>query len=206
MELAGLVVFATAYTLAVASPGPGVTALVARVLGRGLAGAPAYIAGFVVGDLVWFTVAALGLAAVAQTWATAFLVIKWLGVAYLLWLAYRMWTAPAEPVDLAPERGGASNAGELFLAGLALTLGNPKVMAFFLALLPTIVDLEGLSAVAFAELVALIAVILSGVMAGYALLAQRARRFVADPRAMRAVNRVCGAALAGAAATVAARG
>lgn len=205
MDLAGLLVFATAYTLAVASPGPGVTALVARVLGRGLSGSPAYIAGFVAGDLVWFSVAALGLAALAQAWATAFLVIKWLGVAYLLYLAWKMWTAPAAGVPIEAGADDASGA-ELFMAGLLLTLGNPKVMAFFLALLPTIIDLRGLTPLAFAELVVMIAVILSAVLGAYALLADRARRFVANARAMRLVNRACGVAIAGAAATVAARG
>jgi len=204
MELAGLIVFATAYTLAVASPGPGVTALVARVLGRGLRGSPAYIAGFVAGDLVWFMVAALGLAAIAQSYATLFVIIKWLGVAYLLYLAWKMWTAPAAGVEVEARADDAS-AAQLFVAGLTLTLGNPKVMAFFLALLPTIVDLRGLSTLAFLELVALIAVILTSVLAGYALLADRARRFIASPSAMRIVNRVCGVAIAGAAATVATR-
>lgn len=204
MELAGLIVFAAAYALAVASPGPGVTALVARVLGRGLRGSPAYIAGFVVGDLVWFSVAAFGLAALAQAWATAFLIIKWIGIAYLLWLAWKMWTAPTAGVEITAVADDA-RPGQLFAAGLLLTLGNPKVMAFFLALLPTIIDLNGLSLVAFVELFLLIAIILTAVLGSYALLAERARRLVASPQAMRIVNRLCGAAIAGAAATVAAR-
>ncbi|MBV8306165.1 MAG: LysE family transporter, partial [Gammaproteobacteria bacterium] len=66
MSLYGLAVFSLVYALAVASPGPGVASVVARALGRGLAGAPAYIAGFVVGDLLWFTLAAAGLAMLAE--------------------------------------------------------------------------------------------------------------------------------------------
>jgi threonine/homoserine/homoserine lactone efflux protein len=204
MEVAGLAVFAAAYALAVASPGPGVTALVARVLGRGLRGSPAYIAGFVVGDLVWFSVAAVGLAALAQTWATAFLIVKWIGIAYLLWLAWKMWTAPAAGVEITAI-GDDVRPVQFFAAGLLLTLGNPKVMAFFLALLPTFIDLNGLSLLAFVELFAVIIVVLSTVLGAYALLAERARHFVASPQAMRIVNRVCGAAIAGAAATVVAR-
>jgi threonine/homoserine/homoserine lactone efflux protein len=60
MSLYGLSIFAAVYVLAVASPGPGVAAIVARVLGRGTRGAPAFIAGFLVGDLIWFTFAATG--------------------------------------------------------------------------------------------------------------------------------------------------
>jgi threonine/homoserine/homoserine lactone efflux protein len=204
MEVAAVAVFAAAYGLAAISPGPGVAALVARVLGAGLAGAPAYVAGFVGGELLWFSVAALGLAAVAQVWATAFLVLKWCGVAYLVWLAFRLWTAPAVPIALAPTTGEASRAG-LFLTGLTLTLGNPKVMAFHLALLPTVIDLGRLTATGFVLLAALVVVLQAAVLVAYALMADRARRFVARPAALRAVNRLCGAAVVGAAASVALR-
>jgi threonine/homoserine/homoserine lactone efflux protein len=204
MDLAGLIVFVSAYTLAVASPGPGIAALVARVIGRGTRGAPAYIAGFVIGDLIWFTVTAFGLAALAQTFATLFTIIKWAGVAYLLYLAWKMWTAPVAKLDTSEAPADAGQV-ELFLAGLSLTLANPKVIAFFLALLPTIVDLSTLSLVGMLELASIMALILSSVPAGYALLADRARRFISSPREMRIVNRLCGAAIVGAAATVAMR-
>ena len=92
MDLTALIVFATALVVAVASPGPGVVALVARVIGRGLPGTGAFVAGFVIGDLVWLAVAILGLAMVAQTFHAVFLAIKYLGAAYLAYLAYRMWT------------------------------------------------------------------------------------------------------------------
>jgi threonine/homoserine/homoserine lactone efflux protein len=81
MDLGALLVFATVYAVAVVTPGPGVTALVARVLGRGVRGAPALIAGYVAGDLVWFTGAALGLTALLHALAGAFVFIKWAGVA-----------------------------------------------------------------------------------------------------------------------------
>ncbi len=60
MPLADLLVFAAAYLAATAIPGPGVAAFVARVLGMGSRGVPAFIAGFVVGDLIWFSIAAAG--------------------------------------------------------------------------------------------------------------------------------------------------
>ncbi len=94
MTLAGLALFIGVYAAAVASPGPGVAAVVARGLGRGLAGMPAFIAGFVVGDLVWFLAAALGLAAIAEAYAPLLTAIKYAGAAYLLYLAWKLWTAP----------------------------------------------------------------------------------------------------------------
>jgi hypothetical protein len=76
MSLYGLSVFALVYTLAVAAPGPGVAAIVARALSRDSYGTPAFIAGFLVGDLIWFTFAATGLAMLAQAAYAVFVVVK----------------------------------------------------------------------------------------------------------------------------------
>jgi threonine/homoserine/homoserine lactone efflux protein len=139
----GLSVFSLVYVLAVAAPGPGVAAIIARSLGHGLRGAPAFIGGFIVGDLIWFTFAATGLAMLAQSAYAVFLVVKYAGVAYLLYLAFRLWTAPAKAIDASSDIS-RERPWRLFLGSLALTLGNPKTMIFFLAVLPTVVELKSL--------------------------------------------------------------
>jgi threonine/homoserine/homoserine lactone efflux protein len=203
MDITNLIVFAAAYLAVVLLPGPGVTALIARVLTHGTRGAPAYVAGFVTGSLLWFTVAAAGLAALASAFGGLFIVIRYAGAAYLLFLAWRLWTAlvrSVEAVDASPD-----GRWRLFLAGLAINLGNPKAMAFFLALLPTVVNLDALTPVGFAELAGLVAVIVTAVFTAYAIAAERARRLFSSPRAIRLLNRGSGIAMAGAAAAVAAR-
>ncbi|MEZ0301248.1 MAG: LysE family translocator [Hyphomicrobiaceae bacterium] len=203
MDITHLLVFAAAYLAVVLLPGPGVTALVARVLTRGTHGAPAYIAGFVTGSLLWFTVAAAGLAALASAFGVLFTVIRYAGAIYLVYLAWKFWTAPARPfnaADTSPE-----GRWPLFLAGAAINLGNPKAVVFFLALLPTILDLDTLTAVGFAELSAIVAVIVSAVFSAYAVAAERARRLFSSPRAVRLLNRGSAMALAGTAAAVATR-
>ncbi len=204
MGLAGLSVFAAAYLMAMASPGPGVGAVVARALARGAGGSAAFIAGFVLGDLVWFAVAASGLALLAETFAALFAAVRYAGAAYLLFLAWRLWTAPAVPAPDAPSARPEKGA-RLLLAGLAITLGNPKVIVFFLALLPTVLDLCALTPGRFAAVALLSAAILSGVLAAYTAAAARARRLLTSPRAVQAVNRGSGAAMAGAAVAVASR-
>jgi threonine/homoserine/homoserine lactone efflux protein len=104
-----------------------------------------------------------------------------------------------------PDRKAASTWRD-FLGGLSLTLGNPKPMAFFLALLPVIVNLETLSVAAFLEIAAVMLIVLPAVMIAYAVLARQAKHLFRTPRAVRILNRSCAVALAGAAATVAARG
>lgn len=205
MSLYGLLVFAAVYLLAVASPGPGVAAVVARSLARGTHGAAAFIAGFLVGDLIWFALAATGLAALAQTAQTLFVVVKYAGAAYLLYLAYRLWTAPASAASEEIKVDTGQRPMQLFLASLALTMANPKTMVFFLALLPTVVRLEDLTAVGFIEIVIAISIVLPLVLGGYVLLAARARRLFKTPSAVRAMNRGTGAAMACAAVAVATR-
>lgn len=204
MSLYGLWIFSAVYFLAVALPGPGVAAIVARALSRGTQGAPAFIAGFLVGDLVWFTFAATGLAALAQTAYAVFVAVKYAGVVYLLYLAYRLWTAPPKAIEESTVEQG-DKPSQLFLGGLALTLANPKTMIFFLALLPTVVKLETLSVVGFLEIVATICIVLPLVLGIYIVAAARARRLFKSPRAVRNLNRGTGVAMAGAAVAVATR-
>jgi threonine/homoserine/homoserine lactone efflux protein len=204
MSAYGLLIFSLVYALAVASPGPGVAAVLARALGRGLAGAPAFIAGFLVGDLFWFTLAAAGLAVLAKTAYTLFLVIRYAGAAYLLYLAWRLWTTPARALEDAGT-GRRERPLQLFLGTLALTLGNPKTMVFFLAVLPTVVELKRLTVGGFLEIALVISVVLPAVLGAYAVFAARARARLSRPETVRWLQRTTGAVMAGAAVAVATR-
>lgn len=202
MDVASLLVFATALFVAAASPGPGIAALVARVFGHGLGGAGAFVLGLILGDVVWLAVAVLGLAVIAQTFYGVFLVIKYVGAAYLLYLAYRMWTAPSATHEIKADLRTAARA-RLLLGGMAVSLGNPKVVVFYLALLPSLVDLTQVGWVGFIELAGICVAILAIVLGAYALAAARARTMFRSPRAMRLLNRTGGTLMAGAAAAVA---
>lgn len=204
MDIAGLALFAGIYALAVASPGPAIAAIVARGLSRGSRGSIPFIAGFVVGDLVWFAVAALGLAIVAQTFTLLFTIIKFGGCAYLLYVAWKIWTAPVKSIDV--EQGERGSEGwPAFAGSFALTLGNPKVAVFFLSVMPLVVDMSGLSALVFVELALVIVLVIAPVLSAYALLAIRARRLLRSEKALRAVNRTTAVTMAGVAVAVATR-
>lgn len=204
MSWYGLATFCAVYFLAVATPGPGVAAVIAQGLARGSSGAPAFIAGFLVGDLLWFCAAVLGLAALAQTAHAVFVLVRYAGALYLLYLAYKLWTAPAKPLTETDAATLAKPPRALFLGSLTLTLSNPKPM-LFLALLPTVVPLESLSAFGHLEIAGAIAVILPLTLGGYVLLAARARRWLRNPRAIKLVNRGSGTMMAAAAVAVATR-
>jgi threonine/homoserine/homoserine lactone efflux protein len=202
MTHASLIVFAAVYFVAVATPGPGVAALVARVLGQGLVGVAPFIAGYFVGDLVWLTLAATGLAVIAKAFAGLFLGIKFAGAAYLLYLAWRMATARAV---VGGSTAPASRGWRAFLGSVSLTLGNPKVMVFFLSIMPLVVDVRTLTFWALAEIAAVSAVVIFSTLALYALAANRARVFLSSTSLMKFVHRAAGGLMAGAAIAVATR-
>jgi threonine/homoserine/homoserine lactone efflux protein len=203
MSLMTLIVFAGALMMAAGSPGPSIAALVARVLSRGAKDVLPFLAAMWIGEGIWLTCAVLGLAAIAETFHAAFVAIKWLGVAYLLYLAWKMWFAPVETGDSAlPE---ARSGVKLFFAGLTVTLGNPKIMMFYVALLPAIIDLGAVTLVGWAELVVTMFVVLVAIDLAWVFLAARARLFLKSPRAVRIANRVSAGTMAGAAAAIATR-
>ena len=202
MTLSSLMLFAAVYFAAVATPGPGVAALIARVLGQGLKGVAPFIAGYFVGDMIWLTFAAAGLSVIAKMFAGVFVAIKFAGVGYLLYLAWRMATAPAV-VGEAPTP--ATRGSRAFLGSLSLTLGNPKVMVFFLSIMPLVVDLRMLTALALLELAVVCAIVIFSTLALYAFAANRARRLLRSTRALRFVNRAAGGLMASAAVAVATR-
>lgn len=205
MTLATMLIFLLAYATAVAVPGPGLAALLARVLARGPVGIAPFIGGFIMGDLIWFAVAVAGMAALAETLGSLFTVIRFAGAAYLLYVAYKLVTARPEPVDLNAEPALSSGAGREFASSLALALGNPKVILFFMALLPTVVDLSSLSVGTGLELAVLICVVQALILGAYTYAAARARRLFTSRRAVRALNIGTGTVLASAAAAVATR-
>ena len=203
MELGALLVFAGALLIAAGSPGPSIAALVARVIARGPGDVLPFLAAMWLGEAIWLTLAAFGLAALAQSFHLVFVAIKWAGVAYLLYLAWKMWTSPATTDAAAlPERRSALR---LFLAGLSVTLGNPKIMMFYLALLPSIIDLAGITVVGWMELVATMFVVLMVIDLIWVMMAAKARVLLSTPRAMRFANRCSAALMTGAAASIAAR-
>jgi threonine/homoserine/homoserine lactone efflux protein len=197
-----LATFVVVFAVACASPGPAVAAVLARVMAKGTAGMAAFCAGLLLGDLVWLSCAVFGLAALAALFQPIFLVLKYLGAAYLLYLAWRLWHAGSALPAAQPVRG---QGVQLVAAGLLLAMGNPKTMLFYLAILPTVVDLNTLSVGGFLQLAAIVTIVFTIVFGGYVLLAANVRRIFTTPRSVRMVNRGAGIAMAGAAVAVAAR-
>jgi threonine/homoserine/homoserine lactone efflux protein len=197
-----LIAFAVVFAAFCAAPGPAVAAVLARVMAQGSAGMVWFIFGLMLGDILWFLIAVFGLAALATLVQPVFFVLKYLGAAYLLYLAWKLWTAPVAMDAAEPVRG---QGAKLFVGGLLITMSNPKTMLFYLAMLPALIDLPGLSTMGMLEIAVTIAAVFAVVFFGLVMLAAQVRRLFTSPRAIRIVNRTSGVAMAGAAAAIALR-
>lgn len=197
-------VFVGALIVAAFSPGPGIAALVATVLAHGSRKAIWFCVGIILGDLSWLALSLSGLTIIAQQIPIIFVVIKWAGVIYLVYLAIKIWRSVPEASQLGKPTKERKAVARL-LAGYLITMGNPKAMLFYLALLPSIVSPGNLSI----QMVVALAVTVIGVLAivctVYAIAADRARRVMTNVQSIRTFNRVTAGALGAAATWVATR-
>ena len=189
------------YAVAIATPGPGVIAIVARALGSGFKSVVPGTLGILAGDLILMTLSAFGLALIAQAMGQLFLVVKIAGALYLVYLGYKYWTAEV-PETVVPEGASKGDMRRGFLAYLGLTLGNPKAIAFFVALLPVAVNPRTIGLAGYLQLVAATLVLIPAITLGYAALAAQLSRFVASRKARKRINKGAGAVMAGAGALI----
>ncbi len=203
MEPASLFIFAGALLVSAGSPGPSIAALVARVIAKGFRDVFPFLLAMWIGEAIWLSMAVFGLTVVAQTFHFAFVLVKWAGIFYLVYLAWTMWIAPVEVRGDALPR--ETSPLKMFLAGMAVTLGNPKIMMFYLALLPTIIDLNTVGVTGWVELTLTMAVVLIAIDLSWATAASQARHLLRSPGAMRVANRLSAGTMAGAATAIAAR-
>ncbi|HKD47574.1 MAG TPA: LysE family translocator [Rhizomicrobium sp.] len=194
IPLHNFLLYCLLYTVAIATPGPGVISIVARALGQGFRKTVPACLGITAGDLILMTLSAYGLALVAKAMGGMFEIVKIGGGLYLLFLSYKYWTANvSQQSEVIPE-----SASRGFLTQMGITLSNPKAIAFFVALQPTAIDLKSLTFVGYLELVGATLVLIPAITMGYAALAARLKSLVASVKARRRINKGAGLVMAGA--------
>jgi threonine/homoserine/homoserine lactone efflux protein len=205
MTLGALVALAATFAVFALTPGPAVTAIVARAITDGAKPALAVNAGVVTGELLFLALAAAGMAAAAKSMGELFTVLRWLGVVYLLGQGMALWrTRPRVAVSV-EAAGHETHFWRNFGAGLLLMLGHVQAILFYAALLPGFVDFANLAPAELGLIAVLQLVIVGGANSAYALLAAQARGFFANERAQRALHRVAAAMMVVAAVLVATR-
>ena len=205
MSFSGLALFALVYLVFVITPGPGVAAMIARGLGTGTRGALPYALGFMLGDMTWFTIAATGLAALANEFVWAFTALKYAGCAYLMFLAWKIWRAPVVMGEITGTTT-ATDAWPSFIGAYTLCLGNPKVIVFFISIMPLVVDVSKITFGTYLAMLAVMVPFVPMLTYGTLYLAKRARLVFRSSTALRRINRGSAGLMAGAATIIALKG
>ncbi len=180
------------FVLAV-TPGPGVFTTVARSLASGFPQSAAVAAGIICGDLFFLLLAIYGLSAVAELLGDFFIAIKFLGGIYLVFLGLRIWSSPVHQERMHPTRKPGLSPAKNFTSGLAVTLGNPKVILFYLGFLPSFLDLHRLSIIDVMLSATIVCLVLGSVLLAYGYAADRARSLFNSNRSLKNLNRGSGA-------------
>lgn len=147
-------------------PGPGILAVVARTLSAGMRHGISTTMGIVAGDFVFITFALLGLAALSSAMGEFFLLVKYAGALYLIWMGVSLFRGGAKKMEVRAVVTHSHTAS--FLAGLITTLGNPKAILFYLSFFPAFLELQTLTGMDTAVIFMITTVAVGGVMLAYA--------------------------------------
>ena len=195
--------FAVAMLLWAILPGPGLAVVLARTLASGRGAGLAVITGLAIADFIFMAIAIIGLLAIATTMGPIFQFIKYGGAAYLVWRGYRELVGAKEPktVDVGQSKVSWRDIG----LGLLVTLGNPKAILFYGAVLPAFVDVTSIGPVDFLVLAGIVFGTSYVVYGGYIVLADRTRHLIGSTRMVKYLKRTTGAFLIGSGVMVATR-
>jgi homoserine/homoserine lactone efflux protein len=192
MELSTwLAFFAASWAISI-SPGAGAVAAMSAGLNHGFQRGYITTLGLVLGIWTQIVVVGVGLGAVVAASSTAFLVIKWAGVAYLVWLGIQQWRAPAVPLATQAEDAPAVTARAMILRAWVINALNPKGTVFLLAVVPQFLNLTQPLAPQYLVIAATLAFTDLVVMAGYTALAARVLRALKSESHLKALNRIFG--------------
>jgi threonine/homoserine/homoserine lactone efflux protein len=186
--------FVAATVVLILIPGPNVALIVANSIAHGARYGLLTVAGTSAAMVIQLALTVLGMTALLAAMADWFEWLRWIGVAYLLWLGVQAWRAA--PVDLTQARPQPRSRGAIWLRGFLVSMTNPKTLLFYGAFLPQFISAEAsltqqliLLSVTFLA----IAILLD---ATWALLAARFRGVLAVDGRLR--NRLTGGLLIGA--------
>ncbi|MCE5982821.1 LysE family transporter [Pseudomonas sp. LF19] len=159
--------------------------------------------GLQLGLVLQIAIIAAGVGAILATSATAFQIIKWFGVAYLVYLAVKQWRAlPADISDNSAVRPIGKPLSLVF-RGFLVNVSNPKALIFMLAVLPQFINPHAALLPQYLIIIATMVTVDLMVMAGYTGLAAKVLRLLRTPRQQRRMNRTFAGLFLGAATLLA---
>lgn len=193
MDLSVWITYFIATIVLSVSPGPGVFSSISSGLHHGFRLGWWNGLGMQAANLILVAIVSLGLGAILLASETLFSIVKWLGVAYLLYLGIATWRSPVRGFE-DPGDDDAHTARDVFTRGFLVNITNPKGIIFFAAILPQFIDVARPQMAQYAILAATTFVVDLLVMMAYTALAAKVLRVMRDPSRLRWVNRGLGGA------------
>ena len=191
MTLETIITFSLATFIFAVVPGPGILATTAKSMSHGFASDVILVCGILIGDICYLSFALLGLAAIAESLGYFFIIVRYMGAAYILFLGIMLWLAETKKDDSKGNKNQRKILSE-FTSGLFISLGNPKVILFYLGFLPVFWDLTNLTLPQGVIIVTIVISILSIVFISFAFLASKGRELFKGKRKKRFINRSAG--------------
>ncbi|MEZ9395471.1 LysE family translocator [Vibrio splendidus] len=189
----GIALF-VAMLLSAAIPGPSVLAVLSRSLSYGWKQGLLVVLGVLIADYIFIFLALSGLSALASAMGEFATVIKYVGVTYLFWLAYTIWTSDvSESSSTSSEQGTKASS---VIIGLLMTVSNPKAILFYMGFFPAFIDLKTFTTTDVVMILVISTVAVGGVLSLYACTASKARFVFQGRSAKTLLNRLSGGFLA----------
>ena len=185
-----------AMLISAAIPGPGVFTCIAQAITSGFKDALYVISGILIGNIVFLFVVIFGLVAAAQALGNFFIVIKYLGALYLIWLGGKLWISDSDFTSFSNNSLPRSSTSS-FLTGLIVPFSNSSVIFFYISLLPTFIDLSNLSLTDGLIAVLTISAAFFAVLACYSYGAAKARKIFKSRKTLKRFNRGAGTLMIG---------
>jgi len=193
MDLLTTLTFSGVIFIFMASPGPGTFAVIARALGSGFNHAFSMSMGMVLGDFVFLLMAIFGLSAIAHMMGDIFIIVKYIGGFYLIYLGIKIFHSKSSKDSIKSSKSDSLTKD--FMSGFLICISNPKVILFYLGFLPTFINLSTIKSGDIILISSLIVVILTVILGGYSYFASKAREAIKKPKTQIIMNRFAGSVM-----------
>ena len=198
-------IFALAFAVAAASPGPDIAALLAKALSEGMVASLRLAFGMVLGKLVLLSAALLGLVAIIEIMGPFFIALKILGGGYLIWLGIKIWRNSGKELSGTIAAIKNKKPGGDVVLGLIMSLSNPMAIVFYLAVLPGLLDITSIEFLDYLALCGIVFVIMSIIALTYGAAASGMRRIFTSGHSKLRIDRASGGMMVMAGMLVASR-
>lgn len=191
MTLTSIATLFISMVVLAAVPSISVITVITRSVSNGFKHGAMTAGGIVSGDLVFIAIAIFGLSVLADALGDMFVVIKYLGGAYLLWLGVSLWRTRSKTTSATAIAD--TSLFSSFMAGLLITLGDHKAILFYLGFFPAFIDLSAITQADAGLIIGITILAVGGTKLVYAYMAAKAGRLLANTRLLSFINRLAGA-------------